>query len=144
MFTHPTENQLSDLACDNYFFNPKDAGRTLSHLETFLEPCDLKPGDIIDIDEDDWQLVTAYNADGFGEVFIAEPKDGKWKHTWLMYKKKGDEKAEVRCLRKEVVLANMDEDLRIPAEELPSRPTFITPHACNGLNGCCQKERARS
>jgi hypothetical protein len=162
MFTHPTENQLSETACDNYLFHPMDVGRALSHLESAVKPCDLKAGDYIDIDEDDWQLVTAYNEDGFGEVFIAEPKDGKWKHTWLMYQKKqqdcgdwaddggtgagrdegrSEEEVEVRCIRKEVVLANMDGKLRIPADQLPPRPAFITPHACNGLNGCCQKER---
>lgn len=143
MFTHPTANQLSEIAADNYHFHPKDVGEALSHLATLVEPCDLKAGDYIE--SDGWHMVTAYNADGFGEVFVAEPREGQWKHHWFLYGNDEHEvKPEVSCLRREVVSGNMEEKYRIQADQLPGRPTFISVNACNGMNNCCQRERSRA
>jgi hypothetical protein len=146
MFTHPTANQLSDIAVDNYHFHPDDVGR----LSVFIAPSALKAGDCIEA-TDGWNMVTMYNQDGFREVFVAEPKDGEWKHIWMMFPKEAEnprdeygEENGVRCVRREVAHKHMDPALRILPDMLPPRPTFIGSHACTGLNQCCQKERARA
>lgn len=89
-FTHPTPNQLSLLAEEHFLWDPTTIGQKAGHLSDEVPTSELQPGDYIE-NEGSWLMVTMYNGDGFGEVFVVTLRDdsarsGKsWHHTWMMW-----------------------------------------------------------
>lgn len=118
-----------------YRWEADSVGESLGQYATEIEPSQIQPGDYVETDR--WRMVTAYNRDGLGEIFVTVPNGPAWRHTWVIV----DRGAKIRHLSRSFVDATMDERDRVPLGDLPPPPPCVATHACTGLNDCCQAER---